>query len=140
MNMPWKPRPERPKRPRRSNMKVYILKGHQVWATQDIELWGRMFNNDKTRIVAKTETKTHEVSTVFLGLDHSHQLNPKRAIVFETMIFGGPADHYQTRCATWAEATIMHTPAEQAADLMLRKRPSPIWWKALQDLEWRSRR
>lgn len=47
------------------------------------------------------------VSTVFLGLDHAFgRQGPP--ILFETMIFGGEHDQYQTRCATWDEAEAMH--------------------------------
>ncbi len=47
-----------------------------------------------------------EVSTVFLGLDHSWGSGPP--LVFETMIFGGPNDQYQERYATYEEAEAGH--------------------------------
>jgi hypothetical protein len=49
------------------------------------------------------------VSTVFLGLDHNH--SGGRPLLFETMIFGGPHDQYQTRCSTYDEAEAMHAKA-----------------------------
>ena len=45
------------------------------------------------------------VSTVFLGLDHGWDGKLK---LFETMIFGGPRDQEQERCATWDEAVEQH--------------------------------
>lgn len=46
------------------------------------------------------------VSTVFLGLDHSYGDGPP--LLFETMVFGGPLDQEQDRCATWEDAEQMH--------------------------------
>ena len=43
-----------------------------------------------------------EVSTVFLGIDH--QFGYGKPLLFETMIFGGKNDGYQTRYSTWEEA------------------------------------
>ena len=51
-----------------------------------------------------------EISTVFLGLDQNH-LRRGPPVLFETMIFGGRLDHFQNRCATWAEAEAMHAEA-----------------------------
>lgn len=56
------------------------------------------------------------VSTVFLGLDHNH--HGGEPILFETMIFGGKHDQYQTRCSTWDEAVIQH---EEACKLVRNK-------------------
>ncbi len=47
-----------------------------------------------------------EVSTVFLGIDHRY--GKGQPIVFETMIFGGKHDGYQTRYSTWEEAVEGH--------------------------------
>lgn len=60
------------------------------------------------RIVKKTKKKEVEVSTVFLSLDHQFFGGVGPPLVFETMIFGGEHDLYQTRCSTWAEAENMH--------------------------------
>lgn len=60
--------------------------------------------------VAKDEMNGYEISTVFLGLDHS--FDSKKQLLFETMIFGeGAGDQYQTRCSTWDEALEMHIKA-----------------------------
>lgn len=59
------------------------------------------------KIVSKTRLPNGiEVSTVFLGLDHS--FNGGQPILFETMIFGGDEDGYQDRYYTWDEAVIGH--------------------------------
>lgn len=58
------------------------------------------------------------ISTVFLALNHQWGDGPP--LLFETMIFGGPHNEYQTRCSTWAQAEEMHTSAcllVQAAQL-----------------------
>lgn len=65
----------------------------------DIMKWALWFNNADARRVAHTELPDGtEVSTVFLGLDHSYGHGPP--ILFETMIFGGPLDETQDRYAT----------------------------------------
>jgi hypothetical protein len=65
------------------------------------------------------------VSTIFLGLDHNygHRMHASAArargqepseyqpIVFETMVFGGPANHAQWRYRTWDEAVAGHAAA-----------------------------
>lgn len=61
------------------------------------------------KMTIKVVTNTVSVSTVFLGLDHNWGNGPP--ILFETMIFGGEHDDYQTRCATLVEAKKMHTRA-----------------------------
>ncbi len=62
------------------------------------------------------------VSTVFLGLDHNYGDNygdrsapGYQPILFETMIFGGVHNDYQTRYATWMEAEVGHDKAVQLA-------------------------
>lgn len=59
------------------------------------------------RQVAKTQRYGVLVSTVFLFIDHNH-FNVGPPLVFETMIFGGKHDQYQTRCSTWEDAVKMH--------------------------------
>jgi hypothetical protein len=46
------------------------------------------------------------VSTVFLGLDHSFGGGPP--LLWETMIFGGKHNDYQTRYTTYDEARLGH--------------------------------
>jgi len=74
----------------------------------DVRTWGEWFQNIENRRVARTVlTDEVSVSTVFLGLDHSWgRAGPP--LLFETMIFGGPADQATDRYATWAEAEQGH--------------------------------
>lgn len=69
------------------------------------------------RRVARTEIGPLTVSTVFLGLDHGSGKGPP--VLFETMIFDGGEDGYQTRCSTWAEAEIQHAAAVEVAKARL---------------------
>lgn len=61
----------------------------------------------RNRTVNRTDVRGSTVSTVFLVIDHSFS-NTGPPILFETMVFGGPLDGEQERCATWAEAQAMH--------------------------------
>jgi hypothetical protein len=66
------------------------------------------------RVVASTELPGDTlVSTVFLGLDHSHGFGPPQ--LFETMVFGGKLDDYQRRYSTAAEARDGHAEAVRRA-------------------------
>jgi len=65
---------------------------------------------DSPRHVAVDEIGDAQISTVFLVLDHNHGGHGNGLpILFETMIFGGPHDQYQTRYHTWDEALAGHT-------------------------------
>jgi len=86
-------------------MKNYILKGHEVVASDDLMAWARCFES-ADRVVAKTTINGVDVSTVFLGLDHQFGEGPP--LVFETMVFGGSLDGEQERYSTWAEAEAGH--------------------------------
>lgn len=54
-----------------------------------------------TQRVAHDTIRDSSVSTLFLGMDHIGGL-------FETMVFGGPIDGFQIRCATAAQARAIH--------------------------------
>lgn len=56
-----------------------------------------LFTDDDYRRVALSHIDDVEVSTVWLGLDHS--LGGRVPMIFETMIFGGPND---TECWRWS--------------------------------------
>jgi|TARA_Y100000034_G_scaffold105213_1_gene132353 hypothetical protein len=56
--------------------------------------------------VARDQTNNGEVSTVFLGLDHS--INGGTPVVFETLVMGGTHDQKMDRYTTWAEAEEGH--------------------------------
>ena len=73
--------------------------------SDNLHTWGRWFETADRR-VARDERDGVVVSTVFLGLNHA--FGPRRPLLFETMIFGGPHDQDQARYSTWAEATAGH--------------------------------
>jgi len=56
--------------------------------------------------VARSKIGDVQISTVFLGIDHSWDNGPP--VLFETMVFGGNHDQYQERCSTWKQAEDMH--------------------------------
>ncbi len=88
----------------------YILAGRQVVEASLLE-WARWLEAaGEARIVGRTTVGPYEVSTVFLGLDHSFGSGPP--VLWETMVFdadGGRSDHDMQRCAGgWADAEAMH--------------------------------
>ena len=88
----------------------YILKGKKVIPVKDVLVWARFFEDFKNRRVDQTDKDGVRVSTVFLGIDHSFA-DHRSPLIFETMIFGGEHDEYQTRCSTWKQAEAMHKKA-----------------------------
>lgn len=64
---------------------------------------------EATKRVAKTTVGDWEVSTVWLGLDHSFMEGPP--LIFETMIFGGEYDSECWRYSTEAQALEGHEAA-----------------------------
>lgn len=68
--------------------------------------WAEMIDNFDRRSVAASKIGDSDVSTVFLGLDHS--FGEGRPLLFKTMVFGGKFDGLQQRCTTWDEAEAMH--------------------------------
>lgn len=89
----------------------YILVERMAIEVDDLMTWARWFeDNWKYKHVAATRIGTARVSTIFLGLDHSFAEDGP-PILFETMIFNGPADQYQRRCSTWKQAEAMHKEA-----------------------------
>jgi len=86
---------------------MYVLDGHTAVLERDIYKWGEWFQN-ADRVVKKSflEEGDVEVSTVFLGIDHSFS-DGGPPILFETMVFGGP-DQEMDRCSTWEKAEKMH--------------------------------
>lgn len=92
----------------------YVLVGREPVAEHDLFAWGEWFERAERR-VAVTLLRGVEVSTVFLGLDHSW--SGVRPLLFETMAFqqaNSPAAAAlvdlvgQPRCSTWAEAEAQH--------------------------------
>lgn len=92
----------------------YILKDKTPIQVERTE-WVNSFSED--RHVRIDEFGSILVSTVFLGLDHNYE-GKGEPLLFETMIFGGKHDQYQTRCSTWDEAVIQH---EEACKLVRNK-------------------
>jgi len=71
----------------------------------DLITWGRFFEDIDARRVARTEVAEGvEVSTVFLGIDHSWGSGPP--LLFETMVFragdGGDCWRYTTHAQALA--------------------------------------
>lgn len=89
----------------------YILDGHKP-VPVDLMTWAKWLQKEDRR-VANTVVGDVNVSTVFLGLDHSRGQGPP--LIFETMIFGGEHDQFQERCSTWDEAEAMHARACELA-------------------------
>src|SRR5262245_52914199 len=92
---------------------LYILDGHTPVHMDDVEAWARWCEAHRAALHVRDTWLPPgvRVSTVFLGLDHSlaRILTPNLSpILFETMVFGGPLDQAQERCATWAEAEGQH--------------------------------
>ena len=78
-----------------------------------MSVWAMLIENQMDRIVQQDTIDTDEgpvkVSTVWMGLDMSFGLwDDTTSLIFETMIFGGPADQATDRYATWAEAEQGH--------------------------------
>ena len=85
-------------------IKNYILDGHKAVPCNDIISWAEAFES-QDRVVAKTTKGLVEVSTVFLGIDHSFGGKP---LLFETMIFGGKRNGEIHKYSTWEEAEKSH--------------------------------
>lgn len=67
--------------------------------------WARWFSTDPKRHVSFHDLGRVQISTVFMGLNHGWLQNSRIPVLWETMIFGGKFDQYQTRYTskTWAE-------------------------------------
>lgn len=90
----------------------YILddKGNPVEET-DLMKWGEWFETaGQKRVVIKTKVGGYEVSTVFLGIDYSFEVEPHTPILYETMFFGkGERTEETYRYATKEEAIEHHS-------------------------------
>ena len=73
----------------------------------DVLEWARWFETATNRRVAYNKIPEGEVSTVFLGLDHSFG-DKGPPVLYETMVFGGILDGEQDRYSTVAEAKEGH--------------------------------
>lgn len=68
--------------------------------------WAQQFET-ADRVVAKTKKGRVEVSTVFLGIDHSFGWG-RVPVLYETMVFGGRYDQRTIRYCTREEAETGH--------------------------------
>ena len=84
----------------------YILEGKRIKRADDLLEWAKWFEKVDRSIKQTKITNEINVSTVFLGLDHS--FGGPAPILFETMIFGGPHDQYRERHTTYEEAEEGH--------------------------------
>jgi hypothetical protein len=92
----------------------YILDGHRPVPCDDLMQWCHEFDRRKKERqdpwrVALTKLDNADVSTVFLGLDHSFGDGPPE--LFETMIFGGEHHEFCERYSTWEAAEAGHARA-----------------------------
>ena len=83
----------------------YILKDHTPILCSGLLEWAKWFETANRKVDNTELPNDVQVSTVFLGLDHSFGGKP---LLFETMVFGGKFDQDMTRYATWDEAQIGH--------------------------------
>jgi len=90
--------------------KYYILNKEGNIQEASLVEWGSFFKDKQARTIARTVISGILVSTVFLGIDHGFGDN-KKPVLFETMIFGGKHDEYQTRYCTMKEAKKGHEKA-----------------------------
>ena len=100
----------------------YILEGHTPVPVKDIHEWADRWEKKDRRVKRDELFGGIVVSTIFLGIDHSW--DEGFPVLFETMIFGGFYDQYQTRCSWWEEAECQHAVAVRKAR---RWRWVPVW-------------
>ncbi len=76
----------------------------------DIREWAKWMQDHESRILQQEDVGDARVSTVFLGVDHDFA-GTGRAVLWETMIFGGPLDGEQWRYSSRQEAVVGHVDA-----------------------------
>lgn len=95
-------------------MQFYILNGDGDPVPIDSATgWSRWFETADRTLACDVVGKAR-VSTVFLGLDHSHQRGGE-PVLWETMIFGGKQDGYQERYSSKLDALRGHNRAVKLA-------------------------
>lgn len=85
--------------------KLYVLDGKEPRRVDSLMEWSRLFEIDN-RQVAETWIGPVRISTVFLGVDHSHFDGPP--LIFETLVFGGALADEMDRYSTFDEAEAGH--------------------------------
>ena len=88
----------------------YVLEGHAVIPCASTLEWAQWFESHDRQVARDTTPNGADVSTVFLGIDHSFGRGGP-PLVFETMVFGGNLGGMQERYATWDEAVAGHASA-----------------------------
>lgn len=108
----------------------YILEGKE-YKQATLSEWAEFMNTtDKEpyyRHVARDyffieDAPYCDISTVFLGIDHSFSANPTTPILFESMIFGGELGESQERYPTWDQAAFGHQLLHAKVDTLIRSR------------------
>ena len=87
-------------------MSKFYDKAHKEMTVNE---WGAKMEDWDYKRVAKDIIDDTEISTVWLGMDHSFGDGPP--IIFETMIFGGEHDDFCERYVTEEEALDGHVRA-----------------------------
>lgn len=88
-------------------IRYYILDGVTPVPVEDVITWGKWLQR-ADRHVKQQFVGDYRVSTVFLGLPHGED-DEDRPLLFETMVFDQEgSSEYLERCATWADALLMH--------------------------------
>lgn len=87
--------------------RYYILDANKdVIPTTTFEEYCYFMEGCSTKRIHETYVDDSRVSTVFLGIDHSHDGTPP--LFFETMVFRGPEGGLCKRYSTWDEAYAGH--------------------------------
>ena len=84
----------------------YVLDGKKAVPCEDLMEWAIWLEGADKKVALTRSIGDVEISTVFIGLDHSFGKGPP--LIFETMVFGGPLDGEQDRYSTWEEAEAGH--------------------------------
>ncbi len=89
------------------NSMHYILRDGKIEPAGLME-WAAWFEHPERRMIDRTKVCGYDVSTIFLGLDHSFGRGVE-PILFETMVFGdGERENWMWRYATLGEAKRGH--------------------------------
>lgn len=90
-------------------LQYFILDENRQPKPATLLAWARWFEKDPAdRVIVKTTIVDVDVSTVFLGIDHSYELGGP-PLLYETLVFGGPMDGQMMRYSTEAQARQGHT-------------------------------
>jgi hypothetical protein len=101
--------------------KFYILNDNGEPERANILTWMDWFSNpdnQNNRIIAKTNIKGCQISTIFIGFNSS--MGNERPELFETMVFGGELDGKYVRYSTRQEAKNGH---EEMVATVLKTNP-----------------